>query len=162
MADGVARSPSRFCSRDGKINCYGDALSTIFLLALKILCLASYFSIFVFLFLFFFPASRYVYLPRVPSSVQQPSATPSKYVFYITCSFCSCHLYPTPSGNCFVFLFVQFFFVFFSQLLFLGWRFCCCALALGTLALGLPTLILQHLVFLCLTVTTELVRDSLG
>ena len=32
-ADGVARSPSRLCSRDGKICCYGDALSTIFLLA---------------------------------------------------------------------------------------------------------------------------------
>ena len=33
MADGVARSPSWLCSRDGKICCYGDALSTIFLLA---------------------------------------------------------------------------------------------------------------------------------
>ena len=33
MADGVARSPFRLCSRDGKICCYGDALSTIFLLA---------------------------------------------------------------------------------------------------------------------------------
>ena len=33
MADCVARSPSRLCSRDGKICCYGDALSTIFLLA---------------------------------------------------------------------------------------------------------------------------------
>ena len=90
MADGVARSPSRPCSRDGKICCYGDALSTIFLL----LCLASYFSFFSFLFLFF-PASRHVYLLRVPSSVEQPSATLSKYVFYSTCSFCLCHLYPT-------------------------------------------------------------------
>ena len=35
MADGVARSPSRLCSWDGKVCCYGDALSmsTIFLLA---------------------------------------------------------------------------------------------------------------------------------
>ena len=33
MADGVARSPPRLCSRDGNIYCYGDALSTIFLLA---------------------------------------------------------------------------------------------------------------------------------
>ena len=33
MADGVARSPSRLCSRDRKICCYGDALSTILLLA---------------------------------------------------------------------------------------------------------------------------------
>ena len=106
IADCVARSPSRLCSRDGKICCYGDALSTIFLLAF--LCLACYFSFFVFLFflsLYFFPASRYVYLLRVPSSVQQPSATFSKYVFYTcTCSFCLlCHLYPTPSRNSFVF-----------------------------------------------------------
>ena len=77
-----------------------------------ILCLASYFSFFVFvfflfsLFLFFFPASRHVYLLRVPLSVQQPSATLSKYVFYGTCSFCLSHLYPTPSRNSFVFLFV--------------------------------------------------------
>ena len=40
MADGVTRSPSPLCSRDGKICCYGDALSTIVLLS----CLASYFS----------------------------------------------------------------------------------------------------------------------
>ena len=40
MADDVTRSPSRLCSRDGKIRSYGDALGTIFLL----LCLASYFS----------------------------------------------------------------------------------------------------------------------
>ena len=33
MADGVARSPSRLRSRDGKICCYGDSFSTIFLLA---------------------------------------------------------------------------------------------------------------------------------
>ena len=89
---------------------------------------------------YFFPASRYVYLLRVPSSVQS-SATLSKYVFDSTCSFCLCHLYPTPSRNYFVSLFVW---VFFSQLLFLGWRFfcCCCAVVPGTLALGLPPLIL--------------------
>ena len=53
-------------------------------------------------------------------------------------------------------------FFFFSWLLFLGWRFFCCALVPGTLALDLPTSILQRLVFLCLTavVTTEFV--SLG
>ena len=108
MADGVARSPSRLCSRDGKICCYGDALRTIFFACL-LLCLASYFSFFVFLFvlfIYFFPASRYVYFLRVTSSVQQPSATLSKYVFYSRCSFCFCHLYPTPSRNTFFFLFV--------------------------------------------------------
>ena len=71
--------PSRLYSRDRKIRCYGDALSTIFLLAF-VPC----FLLFVFLFflaLVFSPSSRYVYLLRVPSSVQQ-SATLSKYVFY--------------------------------------------------------------------------------
>ena len=48
MADGVARSPSRLCSRDGKICCYRDALSTIFLLAF-VPC----FLLFVFLFCLF-------------------------------------------------------------------------------------------------------------
>ena len=51
------------------------------------------FLLFVFRFSFlsflnFFPSSRYVYVLRVPSSVQQPSATLSKCVFYSTCSFC--------------------------------------------------------------------------
>ena len=90
-------------------------------------------------FLIFFPASRYVYLLRVPSSVQQPSATLSKYAFYSTCSFCLCHLYSTPSRNYFVLYSFSFFF---SWLVFLGWRFFCCALVPGTLALDLPTLIL--------------------
>ena len=69
------------------------------------------FLLFVFRFSFlsflnFFPSSRYVYVLRVPSSVQHPSATLSKYVFYSTCSFCLCHLYPTPSRNYLIFLFV--------------------------------------------------------
>ena len=103
MADGVARSPSRLSSRDGKICCYGDALSTIFLLACFCALLPTVRFSFSFLFLFF-PASRYVYLFRVPWSVQQPSAALSKYVFYSTCSFCLCQLYPTPSRNSFVFI----------------------------------------------------------
>ena len=105
MADGVTRSPSRLCSRDGQICCDGDALSTMFLLAF-VPC----FLLFFFL-LLFFPASRYIYLRRVPSSVQQPSATLSKYVFYSTCSSCLCHLYPTPSRNSFVCIRLVFFFV---------------------------------------------------
>ena len=105
MADGVARSPSRLCSRDGKISCYGDASSTIIL--------HSYMPCFL-LFVFhssslssFFPASRYVNL-RVSSPVQQ-SATLSKYVFYSTCSFL-CHLYPTSSRNSFIFFSYSIFF----------------------------------------------------
>ena len=82
MAVGVARSPSRLCinSRDGKIYCYEDALSiNLFCL---LLCFASYFSFFLSFLIRLFPPSRYVYLLRVPSSVEQPSATLSKYVFY--------------------------------------------------------------------------------
>ena len=59
-------------------------------------------------------ASRYVYL-RVPSSVQQPSATLSKYTFSSTCSFCLYHLYPTPSRNSMVF--IRLVFVFFVALI---------------------------------------------
>ena len=105
MADGVAKSPSRLCSRGGKICCYGDASSTIFLLA-SVPC----FLLFVFLFFLFlfFPASRCVYLLRVPSSVQQPSAN-LKASTYFTVRVLSAwlgHLYPTPSRNPFVFLVV--------------------------------------------------------
>ena len=62
-------------------------------LACLFLCLGSYFFFFVFLFfilLLFFPASRYVDLLRVPSSVQR-SATLSKYYFIVrvlSVSFC--------------------------------------------------------------------------
>ena len=105
IADGVARSPSRICSRDGKICCDRDAMSTNFLLACFSALLPTFcFPFFsFFLFLHFFPASRCVYLLRVPSAVQQPSATLTKYVFYSTCSFCLCHLYPNPSRNSFFF-----------------------------------------------------------
>ena len=59
-----------------------ETLEYDFLVCL-LLCLASYFSFFVLLFFFFFPASRYVYLLRVPWSVQQPSATLRKYVLIV-------------------------------------------------------------------------------
>ena len=63
MADGAARSRLGFVAETG-----------IFVACL-LLCLASCFSFFVFLFFISFPPSRYVYLLRVPSSVQQPFAT---------------------------------------------------------------------------------------
>ena len=104
MADGVARSPSRLCSRDGKICCYGDALSTIFLHDFVPCFLLFVFRFSSLSFLIFFPASGDVYLLRVPSSAQQLSATLSKCVFYSTCSFCLLrHSYTTPSRNSFVF-----------------------------------------------------------
>ena len=63
-------------------------------------------------------ASRYVYL-RVPSSLQQSSATRSKYAFYSTCSFCLCDLYPAPSRNSLVFIRLVCFF----RSSYFGWRF---------------------------------------
>ena len=105
MADVVARSPVWLCSIDGKICYYGDALSTMLRLPALVPC----FILFVFLFyaFFFFPAPRYVYLLRVSSSVQQPSATLSKYVrileyvFFLLVSFV-----PYPISELFSFLFI--------------------------------------------------------
>ena len=92
--------------------------------------------IFFLIFLFLHPG-MFIFF-RVRSSVQRPSATLSKYVFYSTCSFCLlCHLYPTPSRNSFVFgSFSIFFVALISRVAF----FFCCALVPGTLALDLPTL----------------------
>ena len=112
MADCVARSPSRLCSRDGKICCYGDALSTIFLLAF-VPC----FLLFVFRVLFshFFPASRHVFVSSSRLFVCAASGTVSKYVFYSTCSFCrvicswSFVPYPISEISCFLFVLYSFF-----------------------------------------------------
>ena len=81
MADGVAGSRLGFVAETGRFFTM-DALSTIFLL----LCIASYFSYFL------LPYPGMFYLLCVPSSVQQSSATLSKYVFYSTCSLFWCHL----------------------------------------------------------------------
>ena len=82
------------------------------------------FSFFFSFFSFFFPASRYVCL-RVPSSVQQPSATLRKYVFYSTCSFCLGHLCPTPYRKAFIFYSSSF--VFFRSSYFSGGVFLLCS-----------------------------------
>ena len=92
MADGVARSPSWLCSRDGKICCYRDALSTMFLLACFCALLPTFrFSFFFFPYSYVFPASRHVYRLRVPSSVQQPSATLSRFIVRVlsACVICT-------------------------------------------------------------------------
>ena len=62
MADGVARSPSRLCSRDGKICCYGDALSTTFLLA----CFCALLPTFRFSFFFSFFSYFFFLHPGIP------------------------------------------------------------------------------------------------
>ena len=71
MADGVARSPSRLRSRDGKICCYGDALSTIFLLACFCALLPTF--RFSFSFLIFF-------------------VHPGMFIFFVSLRLCSSHL----------------------------------------------------------------------
>ena len=69
----------------------------------------------------------------------------STHFIYSTCSFCLCELYPTPSRNSLVFIRLVCFF----RSSYVGWRFFCYALVPGTLALDLPTLILQRgMVFL--------------
>ena len=73
MADGLERSPSRLCSRDGKICCYGDALSTIFLLAFFVPCFLL--SVFRYFFLFFFF-----------------SLHPGMFIFFVSLRLCSSHL----------------------------------------------------------------------
>ena len=121
------------------------------------------FLLFVFYFIlsYFFPASRYVYLLRVPSSVPQPSATPRKYVrtYFIPVArvLSACVICTLPHLGILAFLFAYFiiFVFFFVALISRVAFFSFCALVPGTLALDLPTLILQRrLVFLCLTVTT--------
>ena len=113
MAAVVARSPSRLYSRDRKICRYGDALSTIFLLAF-----VPRFLLLVFLFSYFF-----LYPVCLSSSCPFVCAvaicSSQQYVFYSTCSFCLCHLYPTPSRNYFSFLS--------SVALILEWRFLLCS-----------------------------------
>ena len=69
MADGVARSPFRFCSWDGKICCYGDVFSTIFLRA----CFCALLPTFRFLFFFF-------------------SLYPCVFIFFVSLRLCSSHL----------------------------------------------------------------------
>ena len=74
MADGVARSPSWFCSRDGKIFRYGDALSTIFLLPCFCALLPT------FRFSFIFSLFSYFFLH------------PGMFIFFVSLRLCSSNL----------------------------------------------------------------------
>ena len=98
MADGMARSPSRLCSRDGKICCYGDALSSTFLLACFCALLPTFrFSFFFSFFYYYFSLHPGMFVVlRVPSSVPQSSATLSKYVFLYYALFLLASFAPYP------------------------------------------------------------------
>ena len=137
MADGVARSPSRLCSRDGKICCYGDVLSTIFSLAL---CLASYFSFsFSFSsFLVFFSLHHGMFIfasLRLCSSHLLLSAS----TYFIIRVLSVCVICSLPHLRI-LWLFIRLLF-FFRSSYFSGGVFCC-ALVPGTLAPKAPTLII--------------------
>ena len=77
MADGAARSLSRLYSTDGKICCYGDALSTIFLLAF-VPCFLLFVFRFSFLSYFFF-------------------LHPGMFIFFVSLRLCSINLLLSPS-----------------------------------------------------------------
>ena len=134
MADGVARSPPRLCSRDGNICWYGDALSAIFLLACFCVLLLDFRCSFSFLcFLSFF-------------------LYPGMFIFFVSLRLCSSHLLLSASTYFTVrvlsdyvictllhlgilLFFIRFFSVpLISRVAFFLW----CALVPGTLALDLP------------------------
>ena len=97
------------------------------------------FSFFFSFFSYFFLHPDMFYLLRVPSSVQQPSATLSKYVFLVRV-LSACVICTLPHLGIVLF-FYSFSFFFFVALI-SRVAFFCCALVPGTLAFGLPTLIL--------------------
>ena len=76
MADGMTRSSSRLCSRDGKICCYGNALSTIFLLACFFCALLPTFG-----FWFLAVLSFLIF-----------SLHPGMFIFFVSLRLCSSHL----------------------------------------------------------------------
>ena len=130
MADDVERSPSRLCSRDGKICFYGDPLSTIFLL----LCLASHFSFFAVFFLFFscIPVCLSYWCPYVCAAAICYSQQVRTSLIVRVLSACSVICTP-PLLRFFCFFFRLVYF--FRSSYFSGVAFFCCALVPGTLAL---------------------------
>ena len=102
MADGVAKSPSRLCTRDEKICCSGDALSTVFSLASFCALLPTFrFSFLPFLIFSLHPGMFIFFM----SLRVQPSATLSKYVFIVR-FFLLVSFIPYPISEFFCFLFV--------------------------------------------------------
>ena len=108
MADGVARSPSRLCSRDGKICCYGDALSTIYCLLAFVPC----FLLFVFRFyfpsfvVFFLYPGIYIFLVSLRLCTSHLLLSASTYLTVRVLSACCVICTPPHLGNYFGFLFV--------------------------------------------------------
>ena len=115
--------------------------------------LASYFSFFVFLFFsyFFLHPGMFISFVSLRLFSSHLLLSVSTYFIVRVLSAC-CVIYPTPSRNSFVF-----YAFFFRSSYFSGGVLFCFAFVPGMLALDLPTLNLQRLVFLSLAVTTEFV-----
>ena len=106
MADGVARSPSRLCSRDGKICCYGDALSTIFLLACFRAVLPTFRFSFFFSFIIFFPCVPVCLSSSCPFVCAAAICYSQKVRIFLLVSFVP---YPISDFFCFFIRLVNFF-----------------------------------------------------
>ena len=140
MADGVARSPSRLCSRDGNICCYGYALSIVFLLACFCALLPTFrFSFCFFSFLIFSQHSgMFIFVSlRLCSSHLLLSAS----AYFMGRALSACVICTLPHLGILLFFYSCSFFVLFVALI-SRVAFFCCALVPDTLALDLTTLIL--------------------
>ena len=120
MADGVARSPSRLCSRDGKISCYGDALSTILLLTCFCALLSTFrFSFFFSFFSYFFSLhpGMFIFVSlRLCSSHLLLSAS----TYFVVRVLSACVICTLPHLGILLFFYLSSIYIYFS---FLGWRF---------------------------------------
>ena len=134
----MARSPSRLCSRDGKICCNGDALSMTFLLAFVpcFLLFVFRFSFHFFIFIFLHPGvfTLFVSLPLCSSHLLLSAST--YFIVRVISACVICTWYPILYRNSFVLIRLFFFVALISRV-----AFFCGALVPGTLALDLPTLI---------------------
>ena len=105
------RSPSRLCSNDGKICCYRNALSTIFLLHCFCALLQTFrFSFFFSFFSSFFPCISACLSPSclivcAAAICYSQQVRILQYVFFLLVSFA-----PHPIAEFFCFFFVSFFF----------------------------------------------------
>ena len=139
MADGVARSPSRPCSRDGKICCYGDALSAIFLLACFFALLPTFRFRFSFLSFLIFSLRPGMFIFFVSLRLCSSHLILSARTYFIVRVLSACVICTLPDLGILLF-FVRLFFFFVAVISRVA--FFCCALVPGTLALDLPTSIL--------------------
>ena len=129
MVDGVARSPSRLCSRDGKTCCNWDALSTIFLLALVPYW---YFLLFFFLlsfFLFFLHPGMFIFFVSLRLCSSHLLLSACTYLIVPVVSACVICTLPHLGIISFFIRLVFFFVVLISRV-----AFFCCALVPGTLS----------------------------